>query len=158
MLSHFPQHPIPAHYVPPKSFLKRSTKKKYDENGNVIEPPHGEEVKMQAFILDTMKNNIYPERGVEFSIFAHSHIRASYVDPISKRLVINAGVIDPERKAPTEKRAFAIYSGKTKDIVFYNVDTGDIITTENTNNRTVTQETIVGLEGCRNLQELFGAL
>lgn len=138
MVSHFPQHPIPEQNIPPRQFLRR--------------------IPNQAFVLDTMKHNVYPAADVEFEIFAHNHIRSSYVDPTSQKLVINAGVIDPKTRAPTEKRAFAIYDGATKNVVFYGIDTGEVIAKANTKDRTVTAETLSGLIGCRRLREDFNAL
>ena len=138
MVSHFPQHPVPTQFIPDERFLVRRPG--------------------QVFILDTMDNNFYPPKTVEFAVFAHSHIRAHYVDPYSEKLVINAGVLDHRAKAPDEERAFAIYNGQTGDVTFYSIDRAAIIAQANTSDTVGSMEVLRGLRGCTAVRTRLNAL
>ena len=111
-LSHFPQHEVPKQSLPPPQFIRRA-----------MDPPG------QAFILDTIARADHPSQDVQLAIIGHTHVRYHFVDPVSGKDVINAGVLHAKRKSPTEPRSFAIYYPGANEVRFHSLDQpGEILT------------------------------
>lgn len=107
MVSHFPQFMVPEAFLPPPAFRRR--------------------LRGQAFVMDTIERGAYPPADVAFVIFAHTHGGGLFRDPISRKIVVNPGVLDAHAKSKDEPTAFTIYNQQAHTLEFLDAINGTVL-------------------------------
>lgn len=101
-VAHFPQHPLPAKFLPSAEFIYRPWKG-------------------QAHIIETMSRMINHLGDVSLNISGHTHIHTYVYDESSGVLTYGPGGLT-DRKSPSEHKAFGIYDTETRLVSTYSLE------------------------------------